>query len=57
MMNEDDMEMVELLGIVNRLTRERDAARALAAALEEECSRCWGPVHASAVDQLREGEA
>lgn len=47
--------IVELLGLINRLTEERNQARAIAALLEAECAQCWGPVHASALEQLHEG--
>lgn len=41
--------------LIHTLIRQRDQARAIAARLEAECARCWGPVHASALDQLHEG--
>ena len=41
--------IAELLGMINRLTAERDQARSIATLLEAECSRCWGPVHAEAL--------
>ncbi len=55
--NEDPaLAIVELLGLINKLTDERDRARDLVALLEAECSQCWGPMHTSAVDRLPEGE-
>lgn len=44
-----NIEIAELLGMINRLTAERDQARSIATLLEAECARCWGPVHAEAL--------
>jgi hypothetical protein len=38
------------------LRDERDRARAVAVMLEQECANCWGPVHSTALDRLREGD-
>ena len=35
------------------LRDERDRARALAAALENECNNCWGSVHSRAISEAR----
>ena len=35
------------------LRDERDRARALAAALENECNNCWGPVHSMVISEAR----
>jgi len=40
--------------LIHRLIRERDQARSIAALLEAECSRCWGPVHAEALAAIHE---
>ena len=40
----------ELLGRLNRLTRQLEQARALATLLEAECSACWGPIHRDALE-------
>lgn len=42
--------------LIHTLIRQRDQARRLAAMLEAECANCWGPIHASALDRLPEGE-
>lgn len=55
--NEDPaLAIVELLGLINKLTEQRNQARSIAAHLEAECSNCWGPMHTSALDRLPEGE-
>ena len=46
----------ELLGRLNKLTRQLEQARSIAALLEDECANCWGPMHTSALDRLPEGE-
>ena len=40
--------------LIHKLIRQRDQARSIAALLEAECSRCWGPVHAEALAAIRE---
>ena len=45
----------ELLGRLNKLTRQLEQARSIAAALEGECARCWGPVHSKAIETIRLG--
>ena len=55
--NEDPaLAIVELLGLINKLTDERNRARDTAAALEAECARCCWPRDHSALDRLPEGE-
>lgn len=39
----------------NRLVDQRDRARSVAATLESECARCWGPVHAKVLEEVRLG--
>jgi hypothetical protein len=50
------LDVAMLLGVINRLTRQIEQARSIAALLEAECSNCWGPMHTSALDRLPEGE-
>jgi hypothetical protein len=38
-----------------RLVNQRDRARSVAATLEAECARCWGPVHAQVIEEVRLG--
>ena len=38
-----------------RLVDQRDRARSIAATLEAECARCWGPVHAQVLEEVRLG--
>jgi hypothetical protein len=42
-----------LADVEERLTAERDRARDIAAMLEAECSKCWGPVHSQAIKTAR----
>ena len=49
------LDPVMLLGVINRLTRQLEQARSIAAALEGECARCWGPVHSKAIETIRLG--
>jgi hypothetical protein len=42
-----------LLGVINRLTRQLEQARSIAALLEAECSSCWGPIHKDALEQAQ----
>ena len=43
----------ELLGRLNKLTRQLDQARSIATLLEAECSACWGPIHKDALEQAQ----
>ena len=43
----------ELLGRLNKLTRQLEQARSIAALLEAECSSCWGPIHKDALEQAQ----
>ena len=49
------LQNAELLGRLNKLTRQLEQARSIAAALEGECARCWGPVHSHAIETIRLG--
>ena len=49
------LQNAELLGRLNKLTRQLEQARSIAAALEGECARCWGPVHSNAIETIRLG--
>ena len=40
-----ELQNAELLGRLNKLTRQLDQARSIATLLEAECANCWGPVH------------
>ena len=52
--NEDPfLEAAMLLGVINRLTRQLDQARSIAALLEAECANCWGPIHKDALEQAQ----
>ena len=46
----------ELRAISGMAAYDRDRARDIAAALEEECAQCWGPVHSQLLNALRLGE-
>ena len=46
----------ELKVIGGMAAYDRDRARDLAAALEEECAQCWGPVHTQLLNALRLGQ-
>ena len=46
----------ELKVIGGMAAYDRDRARDIAAALEEECARCWGPVHSQLLNALHLGE-
>lgn len=37
------------------LSTALERARRIAALLEDECARCWGPVHAEALKEARDG--
>ncbi len=43
--------------LIHELIRQRDQARSIAAALENECANCWGPVHYKAISEARLGIA
>ena len=43
----------ELLGRLNKLTRQLDQARSIATLLEAECANCWGPIHKDALEQVQ----
>ena len=52
--NEDPfLEAAMLLGVINRLTRQLEQARSIAALLEAECANCWGPIHKDALEQVQ----
>lgn len=40
------------IDLIHELIRQRDLARSVAALLEAECARCWGPVHAEALEAI-----
>ena len=46
----------ELKVIGGMAAYDRDRARDIAAALEEECAQCWGPVHSQLLNALRLGQ-
>ena len=46
----------ELKVIGGMAAYDRDRARDIAAALEEECAQCWGPVHSQLLNALHLGE-
>ena len=48
-----ELRNAELLGRLNKLTRQLEQARALATLLEAECSACWGPIHRDALELAR----
>ena len=47
------LQNAELLGRQNKLTRQLEQARSIAALLEAECSACWGPIHRDALEQAQ----
>lgn len=47
------LQNVELLGRLNKLTRQLDQARSIATLLEAECANCWGPIHKDALEQAQ----
>lgn len=47
----------ELRVIGTMAAYDRDRARDIAARLEAECARCWGPVHSELLSALRLGES
>jgi hypothetical protein len=48
-----ELQNAELLGRLNKLTRQLDQARSIATLLEGECSACWGPIHKDALEQVQ----
>ena len=46
----------ELRVIGGMAAYDRDRARDIAAALEEECAQCWGPIHSQLLNALHLGE-
>ena len=48
-----ELQNAELLGRLNKLTRQLEQARGIATLLEAECSACWGPIHKDAIDQAQ----
>jgi hypothetical protein len=48
-----ELRNAELLGRLNKLTRQLEQARGIAALLEAECSACWGPIHKDALEQAQ----
>jgi hypothetical protein len=42
-------------GMATGLSTALERARRIAALLEDECARCWGPVHAKNVEEARDG--
>jgi hypothetical protein len=47
-------DQLRVIGV--KAAHDRDKARAIAALLEAECAKCWGPVHSEVLDALRLGE-
>ena len=48
-----ELRNAELLGRLNKLTRQLDQARSIATLLEAECANCWGPIHKDALEQVQ----
>jgi hypothetical protein len=48
-----ELQNAELLGRLNKLTRQLDQARSIATLLEAECANCWGPIHKDAIEQAQ----
>ena len=48
-----ELQNAELLGRLNKLTRQLDQARSIATLLEAECANCWGPIHKDAIEQVQ----
>jgi hypothetical protein len=48
-----ELQNAELLGRLNKLTRQLDQARGIATLLEAECANCWGPIHKDALEQAQ----
>ena len=47
------LQNAELLGRLNKLTRQLEQARSIAVLLEDECANCWGPIHKDALEQVQ----
>jgi hypothetical protein len=43
----------QLMGRLNKLTRQLEQARSIATLLEAECANCWGPIHKDALEQVQ----
>jgi hypothetical protein len=48
-----ELQNAQLLGRLNKITRQLDQARSIATLLEAECSACWGPIHKDAIEQAQ----
>jgi len=48
-----EVQNAELLGRLNKLTRQLEQARSIATLLEAECANCWGPIHKDAIEQAQ----
>ena len=48
-----ELQNAELLGRLNKLTRQLEQARGIATLLEAECANCWGPIHKDALEQAQ----
>ena len=48
-----ELQNAELLGRLNKLTRQLDQARGIAMLLEAECANCWGPIHKDDLEQAQ----
>ena len=48
-----ELQNAELLGRLNKLTRQLEQARSIATLLEAECANCWGPIHKDALEQAQ----
>ena len=48
-----ELQNAELLGRLNRLTRQLEQARGISTLLEAECANCWGPIHKDAIEQVQ----
>ena len=48
-----ELQNAELLGRLNKLTRQLEQARSIATLLEAECANCWGPIHKDALEQVQ----
>ena len=48
-----ELQNAELVGRLNRLTRQLEQARGIATLLEAECANCWGPIHRDALEHAQ----
>jgi hypothetical protein len=48
-----ELQNAQLLGRLNKLTRQLEQARGIATLLEAECANCWGPIHKDAIEQAQ----